>query len=166
MIVLLTQFIILIAKNNFLCHFWGKSSGGSVHLLSNKSESEKVYFYLWSKLARRWIDIGAWDFHWVISYLYLRTSLYFQHINLIFSWVSWVYWLARFDGNIDNLSQEMSLICPGNVPKGQVNVSGGWGNLSGGWGYLSGGVTRYRKYPSDSVNVPVVWAKLSIFPDT
>ena len=71
--------------------FWGlrirnltKSSGGSVHLLSNKSDSQKVYFYLWSKLTRRWIDIGAWDFHWVISYLYLTTSLYFQHINLIF----------------------------------------------------------------------------------
>ena len=35
MIVLLTQFIILITKNNFLCHFQGKPSGGSVHLLSN-----------------------------------------------------------------------------------------------------------------------------------
>ena len=52
---------------------------------------------------------------------------------------------TRFGANIDNLSQEMSPICPGNVPKGQVNVSGGRGNLSGGWGYLSVGVTRYRK---------------------
>ena len=55
-----------------------------IETLSVKLANQKVYFYLWFKLTQRWIDIGAWDFHWVISYLYLTTSLYFQHINLIF----------------------------------------------------------------------------------
>ena len=71
MIVLMIQFIILIAKNDFLCHFQGKFKGGSVHLLNKKKRKSKSILLpvvqINSKMDRP-----------------RGMSLYFQHINLNF----------------------------------------------------------------------------------